>query len=147
MSHQRLVGEEVLAMERDGPRLVGSRCRSCGAVTFPRQASCPRCTGENVDDHRLARTGRLWGFTVQGFPPKDPYLAAAAPFRPFGVGYVDLDAEILVESRLVADDWRQLRIGMPLELVIIPFHDDHSGEQVSTFAFAPTDEAAEDAVA
>ena len=115
-------------------------------MTFPRQASCPRCTGENVDDHRLARTGRLWGFTVQGFPPKDPYLAAAAPFRPFGVGYVDLDAEILVESRLVADDWRQLRIGMPLELVIIPFHDDHSGEQVSTFAFAPTDEAAEDAV-
>ena len=136
---ERLVGEELLVMEPDGPRLVGSRCRGCGVVTFPRQASCPRCTGEDVEEHRLPRRGQLWGFTVQGVPPKEPYLAAAAAsFRPFGVGYVDLDGELLVESRLVADDWRQLRIGMPLELVIVPFHEDASGS-ASTFAFAPVE--------
>lgn len=137
MTVPRIVGDELITYRPDGPHLVGSQCRACGVVTFPRQGSCPQCTGEDVEDHVLARVGTLWGFTVQGFPPKDPYLAAGAAFQPYGVGYVDLGGVVLVEARLVADDWHTLRVGMPLELVIVPFHHDTAGVAAMTYAFAP----------
>ncbi len=139
---QRLVPADVLRETSEGPRLAGSRCQDCGAVAFPAQRSCPRCTGEATEEHLLATAGTLWGFTIQGFPPKEPYLAAAAPFRPFGVGYVNLADEVLVESRLEATAPDQLRIGMPMHLVVVPFHVTESGEQQLTYAFAP-DGAAE----
>jgi uncharacterized OB-fold protein len=121
----------------DGPRLAGSRCRDCAAVTFPAQRSCPRCASEATDEHPLAADGTLWGFTIQGFPPKTPYLAADAPFTPFGVGYVDLAGEVLVEARLVATSPDELRIGMSMRLVVVPFHTSDAGEELLTYAFAP----------
>ncbi|HEX8581605.1 MAG TPA: OB-fold domain-containing protein [Acidimicrobiales bacterium] len=120
------------------PRLIGGRCRACGTVTFPRQGSCPRCTGRAVDEHLLDRRGTLWTFTVQGFEPKPPYTGPA-PFEPYGVGYVDLGGEVLVESRLTEHDPERLRIGAPMELVVVPFRHDDDGAEVVTFAFRPVD--------
>ena len=121
----------------DTPRLVGSACRACGAVTFPGKGSCPRCTGTDVARHLLATTGTLWAFTVQGFPPKEPYVRAGAPFEPFGVGYVDLGGEVLVETRIVADDLETLHVGLPMELVLEPLEVAGTGEVVVTYAFGP----------
>lgn len=135
----RMVADGLVADEPDGPRLVGSRCQACGAVTFPRQGSCPRCTRVDVEEHLLAARGSLWGFTMQGFPPKEPYLNAGEPFRPYGVGYVDLGGEVLVEGRLLVDDVTTLRTGMEMELVVVPFHTGSSGEPVLTYAFAPAE--------
>jgi uncharacterized OB-fold protein len=133
----RLVADDLLVEVEGAMHLVGSRCSACGAVTFPRQNSCPRCTGENAAPHTLARQGSLWTYTVQGFPPKPPYLGADREFRPYGVGYVDLGGEVLVEGRLVTDDLGSLRIGLPMELVLEAFHRDDEGMDVCTFAFAP----------
>jgi uncharacterized OB-fold protein len=132
----KLVTADVLQQTPDGPRLVGSRCRECDAVTFPAQRSCPRCASEATDEHLLASTGTLWGFTIQGFAPKSPYLAADAPFTPYGVGYVELAGEVLVEARIVATSPEELHVGMPLRLVVVPFHTSESGEQLLTYAFA-----------
>lgn len=79
----------------------------------------------------LPRTGTLWTFTIQGFPPKRPPYAGPEPFEPYGVGYVDL-GEVKVESRLTVADPEVLRIGMPMQLVVEPFVDD-----AVSFAFAP----------
>ncbi len=98
-------------------RLVGSRCGTCGAVTFPAQASCPRCTGEDVSAHPLADRGTVWASTVQRFSPKTPYLGADGSLPPFGVGYVDLAGEVLVEARLVGDP-ADLAIGAPVSLTL-----------------------------
>jgi uncharacterized OB-fold protein len=116
------------------PRLIGSQCRHCGVVTFPEQASCPACASVAVDQRLLGRTGTLYTWTVQGFRPKPPY-AGPEDFEPYGVGYVELPGEVRVEARLTVADPTRLAIGMPMELVLIPF-----GDQV-TFAFAPVGEA------
>ena len=52
--------------------LLGGKCRTCGAVAFPRPGACARCTGEDIVEHRLATEGTLWTFTVQSFPLKPP---------------------------------------------------------------------------
>jgi uncharacterized protein len=116
----------------DAPQLIGSRCRDCGAITFPVQASCPACTSVAVEERLLGRTGTLYTWTVQGFRPKPPY-AGPDEFEPYGVGYVELPGEVRVEARLTTADSARLRIGMPMELVVVPFGDR------LTYAFAPTD--------
>jgi uncharacterized OB-fold protein len=126
-----------LFRQHDGePRLIAGRCHECGAVAFPRPQSCARCTSEQIDDHLLARTGTLWSWTVQRFEPKEPFVGAQ-PFEPYGVGYVDLDGEVLVESRLTTADPEQLEIGRPVELVVVPFATRRD-DNVATFAFRPT---------
>jgi uncharacterized OB-fold protein len=114
----------------EGPQLIGSRCRSCGTTVFPRQESCPRCTGSDNEDRLLPSRGTLWSFTVQGFPPKPPYAGPAGV--PYGVGYVQLGDEVIVEARLTESDPERLRIGDPVHLVLVPLNDE-----ISTFAFAP----------
>ena len=118
------------------PRLIGGRCRACGAVAFPRPPSCARCTSIEVDEHLLSRTGTLWSWTVQRFEPKEPYVGPT-PFEPYGVGYVDLAGEVLVESRLTTADPDQLEIGQAVELVVDAFAARSDGRPRITFAFRP----------
>jgi uncharacterized OB-fold protein len=106
---------------------------------FPTQSGCPKCTGNETETVELARRGTLWTWTVQGFPPKAPPYAGPTDsrFTPFGVGYVELPGEVKVETRLTEADPAKLRIGMEMELVIVPLCQDESGNDVMTFAFQP----------
>lgn len=101
-----------------------------------------------MEERLLARTGTLWSFTVQGFRPKSPPYAGPDEFQPFGVGYVELPGQVIVESVLTVDDPEVLDIGMPMELVVVPFPPDRldggTGDVV-TFAFRPGTDAAGDA--
>lgn len=131
--------EDVFTWPSDEPQLIGARCPECAAITFPSQDSCPRCGSMEMARHLLPRTGTLWTFTVQGFLPKEPYNSGETDetFRPYGVGLVQLGDEVKVESRLTEGDPAELKIGMELRLVIIPFRTDPDGTQVMTYAFEP----------
>jgi len=122
-------------MTETGPRLVASRCLSCRSLSFPYRLSCTRCSAEAVAQELLADTGTLWTWTVQTFRPKPPY-PQHGEFTPFGVGYVELDGQIRVETRLTESDPSRLHIGMPvqLRLVTVPAAE---GDSVM-FAFGPT---------
>lgn len=74
---------------------------------------------------------------MQGFRPKEPY-AGPAEFEPFGVGYVELAGQVIVESVLTENDPDALEIGAPMELCIVAFGVDDDGRDVVTFAFRPT---------
>jgi uncharacterized OB-fold protein len=132
-----MIDEQLASFEDGAIRLWGSRCLVCGTVTFPQQSSCPRCTTDAMERHPLAREGTLWSWTVQGFAPKSPpYAGSAEGFRPYGVGYVELDGEVRVESILTTADPEVLVIGMAMRLVAIPVAGlDQEG--LVTFAFAP----------
>ena len=132
---------EGLFVEAGGEaRLIGSECERCGVITFPRQGSCPRCTSTDVRERLLRRRGTLWSWTIQCFPPKSPPYAVTDPeeFEPYGVGYVELPDEVRVEARLTVADPDALRIGMPMELTLVPA----AGlDDTVTFAFAPVEDA------
>jgi uncharacterized OB-fold protein len=109
---------------------------------FPVQNGCPRCTGSDTEIVELATRGTLWAWTVQGFPPKaPPFIGDDNPqsFKPFGVGYVELPGQCKVETRLTLADPAKLKIGMEMELVIIPLTTDEQGNEVMTFAFKPVE--------
>jgi uncharacterized protein len=134
-----MVGDGLIAGSADAPELVASRCRSCGVVAFPRQSSCAACASSDVAQHRLARRGTLWTWTIQCFPPKSPpYAGAPEDFEPYGVGYVELPGELRVEALLTEADPARLEIGMPMELVLVPAPGPSGA---STYAFAPVEAA------
>ena len=135
---------DVFTWPADEPQLIGGRCSACEAVTFPQPTSCARCGSVEVEAHLLPRRGTLWTFTTQGFLPKEPYAGGetAETFQPYGVGIVQLGDVVRVEGRLTEADVAELRIGMEVELVVIPFRTDPDGTEVLTFAFAPVAEEA-----
>jgi uncharacterized OB-fold protein len=131
------VADDLIAGGPEAPRLIGSRCRDCGVVAFPRQDSCQACMSLAVEEHLLAREGSLWTWTIQCFPPKSPpYAGRAEDFEPYGVGYVELGGEVRVEGRLTEADPERLAIGMEMEVRLVPAPG--RGDAV-TFAFAPRD--------
>jgi uncharacterized OB-fold protein len=140
MSKQVPVAEGVFTWPSDEPRLIASRCTDCDNHMFPVQTDCPRCSGSTTEQVELSRTGTLWTWTIQGYPPKAPPYAGnvdPATFEPFGVGYVDIDGKVRVESRLTVADVDKLKIGMELEMVLDPLYTNDDGDEVVTFAFAP----------
>lgn len=119
------------------PHLIGGRDRSTGRCVFPLPDDAAR-----YEACELPNRGRLWSYTVQRFAPKSPPYAGPVPFEPFAVGYVELEGALIVESRLADVVFEELRIGMPLELAIVPFRIEPDGTRVTTFAFRPVREIA-----
>ncbi len=133
------IAADLFTWPSDEPRLLGTRCTVCGTVMFPMAPSCAALREQRGGAARARRRGSLWTFTTQGFLPKWPYTGpeTEASFTGFGLGYVELPGEVMVETRLTLSDPADLTIGMELELVIVPFRTEPDGTQVMTYAFGP----------
>lgn len=113
------------------PRLIGGK-RADGEIVFPMPAGDAAAALEPV---ALSRKGRLWSWTRQDFEPKSPY-DGPQPFVPFLLGYVELP-EVVVETRIVNTTLGDLRLGMTMGLVIVPFDETRE-----IYAFEPVGEDA-----
>jgi hypothetical protein len=126
-------GKRVAAIEgwfslEDPPHLIGSRCRTCGSYFFPKLSSyCrnPVCEGTTFEQVSLSRTGRIWSYTNACYQPPPPFVAPA-PFVPFAIAAVELEAErMIVLGQVIAGvDVTQLKVGMPVELVLEPLYSE-----------------------
>jgi uncharacterized protein len=126
----------------DRPALVGSRCRSCGTVFFPREeAFCrnPGCTGESFDEVELSRTGRIWSYTDARYQPPPPYIPATDPYEPFALAAVELESEGLVVLGQVAAGYGvdDLTVGAPVELVVETLYTDDDGVDRTIWRWRP----------
>jgi uncharacterized protein len=143
MAPQRSVAEDLFEWPSAELRLRASRCDSCSFVTFPAQDACPSCGGDAVTPTELSQRGTLWTYTRQRFQPKNPPYAGREPaneFQPFGVGFIELP-EGRIEARIAGRFDQDLRIGMAMELTVVPFTTDEDGTEVLTYAFRPVDES------
>jgi uncharacterized OB-fold protein len=62
-------------MDDADPRLLGSRCTTCGTYFFPKEMFLcrnPSCTGRDFEEVALSRRGRLWSWTTNPYPPPAP---------------------------------------------------------------------------
>src|SRR5690242_5396385 len=66
-SMQKALAPDISTWPDESPQLIGSRCGSCGATTFPVQQWCPRCSGGEMSELLLPRRGTLVAWTTQGF--------------------------------------------------------------------------------
>lgn len=119
---------------QEPPALLGSRCLACGSYFFPRLSSfCrnPLCEGSQFEEVPLSRTGRIWSYTNACYQPPPPYVAAQ-PFVPFAIAAVQLERErLIVLGQMVGGvEVAQLRVGMPVELVLETLFRDGETDRV-----------------
>jgi uncharacterized OB-fold protein len=115
------------------PALLGSRCTTCGTLTFPKATLfCPNpaCSGSEFDEAPLSSRGTIWSYTDARYKPPPPFVPTSDPFEPFAIVAVHLAAEkIVVLGQVVpgvsVDD---LKIGMEVELVIDTLFTEVAGD-------------------
>lgn len=135
----RAIAPNLFVQAGERVALLGSGCKSCGAVAFPVATSCARCASAQVEIIELPRRGRLWTWTLQRFMPKSPYRSSETEltFQPFGIGYIELPGALRVESRLLENDPAKLSIGAEMELVLYTHRVEPDGTRILNYAFAP----------
>ena len=121
------------------PSLLGSSCKSCGEVYFPKASGCTKCCATKMEVTDLGSEGALWAFTIQSFMPKIPYDGGqtAETFKPYGVGYVEMPSGVKVEARLTVGDPKLLKTGMAVRLVINQYGTAPDGTALAVYEFEP----------
>ena len=99
--------------------LVLQRCRQCGQFQFYPRAMCTSCAGEPEWVEASGR-GTLHTFTVIR-QNKSPAFASLVPYA---VGIVELEEGVRMMSNIIGCPIEDLRIGMPLEVVLLKAADD-----------------------
>lgn len=122
----------------EGPRLLGSRCATCGTAYFPRSAMChnPACDLSKTEDANLGAEGRLWSVAIQNYPPPPP-SKYNEPYQPYAMGVVDTSDGLRVLTQIATDDPHGLTIGCKVRLVIDELYRDKDGTSVLTWKYRP----------
>ena len=116
------------------PRLLGSRCTTCGTYFFPRaEFFCrnPTCDGTSFDEVPLSNRGRVWSCTVNRYQPPAPYVSPDpdGEFEPFGIAAVELaDEKMVVLGQVVPG--AEVAVGDEVELVIDTLFTDDEAEHL-----------------
>lgn len=120
-----------------GPRLIGSRCGSCGALAFPRRMTCARCKEVGGQGEvRLGPSGSLYTYAlVRQAPEQFP--------TPYLIGYVDFDEGVRVFTQIETDDPAALRLGQRMHLVIGELGHDAEGRPRLVYRFRPESKESE----
>ncbi len=132
------VAEGLFAETANGPRLLGSKCATCGTPYFPKTSICrrPDCAASKIEDAQFGPRGTLWSYSVQHYPPPPP-AKYDEPYSPYAMGMVDLDEGLRVLARISTNDLDAIKPGMAVELVIERLYGDAQGNEVLTWKFRP----------
>lgn len=118
------------------PRLIASKCTSCGEVFFPKKEKnwCVHCNQTYLEETALSRKGKIGTFSVVLQQPGGGFYKGPVPYS---YGCVELDDGILIETLFSTDNFDDLKVGMAVELVIEKLYEDDDGNEVETFKFQP----------
>jgi uncharacterized OB-fold protein len=131
----------------DEPALLGNRCTSCGTVFFPKASFfCrnPDCDGEEFEQTRLSRRGRIWSYTDAQYQPPPPFIPTGPQHEPFAIAAVELADEQMVVLGQVAGGHgaADLAVGQQVELVVDTLYSDDEHDYL-VWKWQPIPEAAE----
>jgi uncharacterized OB-fold protein len=133
------IRQELFTWPSDRPELIGSKCKACGSVAFPKVSSCrnPDCESDaGVDEFLLGNKGKLDSFTVMYYQPPAPWQGLES-MVPFGQGFVEMPCGIRVVSVLTSNEPKELKIGRNMEMVVEKFFEDEEGNDVMCYKFKP----------
>jgi uncharacterized OB-fold protein len=137
-----LITENLFRVDGERAVLFGSRRRSTGVVKFPAERpelfdASPE-TQADIEPLELSTEGTLYTFTTQEFVPPLPYKGNRDPktFRPYIVGFIELEEGLLVESLIIDTAAGELQIGQQMVSATTTLETE-SGESFLTYAFRP----------
>ncbi len=129
MSYEKYLGED---------KLMGSKCKKCGALFVPPRPICIKCHETDMEWSEAKGQGKLAAFTCIAVGPA--FMAAEGYGRnnPYCVGVVELEEGARVDARIEGVDTTKpetIKVGMPMRVKFL-----HRGEEESRktyLAFEP----------
>ncbi len=115
------------------PRLLGTRCTSCGEYFYPRRAVCAKCLSERTADVELEARGTLYSYTFVHLPLFGSTNMEHADG--YGVGQVDLPEGPRIQAPL-AGKQPEFRVGQPVQGELNVLRQD-GGSDVVIVRFRP----------
>jgi len=115
------------------PRLLGSRCPSCGEVFFPRRRVCAKCLHEGTEDMELSTRGTIHTWTYCHVPL---FAKLDADVAGYGVAQVDLPEGPRVQS-ILSGGPNDFAIGMEVEIDLETLRQNSDGDDVVIYRFRP----------
>lgn len=119
-------------------KLMGSRCKACGALFVPPRSICVKCYVSEMEWAEMKGKGKLIAFTSITVAP--PFMMAQGYDRkhPYCSGVVELEEGPRVDARIEGVDAtkpEEIEIGMPLKVKFLHWGE---GENRETYlAFEP----------
>jgi len=113
--------------------LIGSKCKCCNRVYFPKRTICPHCRRASVgkvEEYHLKQEGRIYSFSV--------VYETNNPLKPYAVAMIETDDGVKITAQLVDVELDKITIGMPVKAVLRKLGEDGpSGVIQYGFKFAP----------
>lgn len=119
--------------------LLGARCRDCGVHAFGPAVFCQACTSSNLGPVELSRQGVLYSYTVVRVPP-----AGWPGPAPYVLGQVELREGPQVLAEIIECQHSDLKIGMPLDLALLPVKESEGGPEVVVYKWKPASSGEEE---
>ena len=120
-------------------KLMGSKCKKCGALFSPPRPICIKCYSREMEWVELKGKGKLVAFTCIHVGP--PWMLELGYDRqhPYCSGVVDMEEGVKIDARIEGVDASKpetIKIGMPLTVAYL---HQGEGEGMTTFlAFKPS---------
>jgi uncharacterized OB-fold protein len=99
-------------------KVMGSKCKNCGALSLPPRPICISCSGTKMEWVEFKGTGRLAAFSSIVVAP--PYMVKEGFNRnnPYVVGVVELEEGAKTVARIIGFDAKKpelIKVGTPLK--------------------------------
>lgn len=122
----------------NGGKIMGSKCKKCGALALPPRSICVSCFGSEMEWVQFKGTGKLAAFTSIVVAP--PYMVKEGFNRnnPYVVGVVELNEGVKTVARIVGFDAKkpeQIKVGTPLKAEFL--EKGEGPDKQTSLAFKP----------
>ena len=126
--------EEFLKEEK----LMGSRCKRCGALYVPPRALCTKCFNTEMEWEEMKGKGRLIAFTCISVAPPSMMKQGYNRNNPYCSGVIELEEGAKVDARIEGVDVKDpenIKIGTEMKVKFI--HITDGKEEETYLAFEP----------
>jgi uncharacterized OB-fold protein len=118
-------------------KLMGSKCRKCGALFLPPRPLCVQCYSTEMEWVQMKGRGKLVAFTCIAVGPPDMMREGYNRKNPYVCGVVELEEGVKVVARIQGVNGAQpetIKVGMPLQVEFLQRKEDNAK---SVLAFRP----------
>lgn len=105
--------------------LIGTKCKSCSVVNFPRTLSCLKCGGADFEPLKLSGRGRIYCYTMisrGGSPPE--FSMQQNLVGSYHVAVIELEEGPKIVAQMADCKPEELKIGLPVEATFRRIYED-----------------------
>jgi len=99
-------------------RLMGTKCKKCGAKYLPPRAQC-KCGSHEVEWYEAPTRGKLFSYTLVTFPPE-----SMTKYAPYIVAVAELEDGSRLLAQIIGVSPKTLQVGLPVHVVPLQISED-----------------------